>query len=165
MKVDTSYTSPNFGDRRGCEKPSMIILHYTGMPSAKEALGRLCDPAAEVSAHYVVDEDGTLYQLVDEDKRAWHAGVSAWGDITDINSHSIGIEIVNPGHEWGYRPFPPEQIAVVKDLCRDLMQRYSIAPENVLGHSDVAPGRKQDPGELFPWDEFEAEGLAKRPVS
>ena len=152
--------SPNFGERRGGVSPTLIILHYTGMKTAEEALERLCDPVAEVSAHYMVYEDGTLVQMVEEDKRAWHAGVSQWGDITDVNSHSIGIEIVNPGHEWGYRPFPQVQIDAVKDLCRGVMDRWGIQPDGVLGHSDVAPGRKVDPGELFPWDEFEAEGLA-----
>ena len=152
--------SPNFTDRRGCDKPSLIILHYTGMKTAAEAIERLCDPAAEVSAHYVVDEDGSILQLVEEDKRAWHAGVSQWGDITDVNSHSIGIEIVNPGHEWGYRPYPDVQITAVMDLVKGIMQRWDIKPEGVLGHSDVAPGRKQDPGELFPWDRLEAAGLA-----
>jgi N-acetylmuramoyl-L-alanine amidase len=155
--------SPNFGKRREGAQPSLIILHYTGMKTAEEALARLCDPAAEVSAHYMVYEDGAVVQLVEEEMRAWHAGVSQWGDITDVNSHSIGIEMVNPGHEFGYRAFPQVQIDAVKKLCRGIMARWGIQPEGVLGHSDVAPERKQDPGELFPWNEFEAEGLAKRP--
>lgn len=152
--------SPNFGKRRNGVKPSLIVLHYTGMKTAEEALARLCDPAAEVSAHYMVYEDGRVVQLVDEAMRAWHAGVSCWGEITDVNSYSIGIEMVNPGHEFGYRAFPRAQIDAVKALCRDIMARWDITPEGVLGHSDVAPERKQDPGELFPWDELEAEGLA-----
>lgn len=147
--------SPNFGERKNGVKPSLIILHYTEMP-AEASIARLCDPAAEVSAHYVVDEDGSILQLVAEDKRAWHAGVSRWGDITDVNSHSIGIEIVN----LGYHPYPQAQIVAVKDLCRDIMARWNIKPENVLGHSDVAPDRKVDPGPHFPWDGLEAEGLA-----
>lgn len=155
MKVLHDYKSPNFGDRRGGhEKPSMIIIHYTGMKTGEEALERLCDLKSEVSAHYLIEEDGRLFQLVDDDKRAWHAGVSAWAGETDINSASIGIELVNPGHEWGYRAFPDVQIDVLIDLCRDLICKYNIAPERILGHEDVAPGRKQDPGELFPWDKL-----------
>jgi N-acetylmuramoyl-L-alanine amidase len=152
--------SPNFNERRDGVKPSLIILHYTGMQTAEAALARLCDPVAEVSAHYMIYEDGEVVQMVDEAMRAWHAGVSVWGDITDVNSHSIGIELVNPGHEFGYRPFPNVQIRALKDLCREIMLRWEIKPEGVLGHSDVAPERKQDPGELFPWDELEREGLA-----
>lgn len=152
--------SPNFNARRGGVEPSLIVLHYTGMKTAEAAIERLCDPVAEVSAHYVVDEDGSILQLVAEDMRAWHAGVSQWGDITDVNSHSIGIEMVNPGHEFGYRAFPQVQMTAVKALCRAIMVRWGVKPENVVGHSDVAPGRKIDPGELFPWDELVAEGLA-----
>lgn len=155
--------SPNFGERKDGAKPSMIILHYTGTRDLEETYSYLLDPAREVSAHYVVDVDGTIMQLVDEKKRAWHAGVSSWEGVTDINSHSIGIEIQNPGHEFGYVPFPQDQIDAVKELCRDIMQRWDIKPKNVLGHSDVAPGRKIDPGELFPWSELEAEGIAQRP--
>jgi N-acetylmuramoyl-L-alanine amidase len=134
----------------------MLILHYTGMPDAASALARLCDPAAQVSAHYTVDEDGTVYAHVPEERRAWHAGISHWRGDTDINARSIGIEIVNRGHDHGYRPFPPAQMAAVAVLCRDIMGRHGIAPENVLGHSDVAPARKCDPGELFDW-----QGLAR----
>ena len=153
MEVLHDYKSPNFTERRGGhEKPSMIIIHYTGMKTGEEALQRLCDPAAEVSAHYVIEEDGRLFQLVDEDKRAWHAGVSEWQGEADINSASIGIELVNPGHEWGYRKFPDVQIGVLIDLCRDLVGKYGIPLDRILGHSDVAPERKLDPGELFPWD-------------
>lgn len=129
----------------------MLILHYTGMVSAAAALDRLCDPAARVSAHYVVEEDGKIWQLVPEERRAWHAGESGWLARRDINAHSIGVEIVNPGHEFGYRAFPADQICAVAELCHDIMTRWRVPPRFVLGHSDVAPHRKQDPGERFPW--------------
>lgn len=151
--------SPNFGERRGRIAADMIILHYTGMESAAGALSWLANPAAQVSAHYFVDEDGTVIQMVGESYRAWHAGVSAWGGETDINSASIGIEIVNPGHEFGYRPFAEAQIDAVIALCRDIVGRLQIAPQRVLGHSDVAPGRKTDPGEFFPWARLAAAGI------
>jgi N-acetylmuramoyl-L-alanine amidase len=130
----------------------MVVLHYTGMRTAAEALERLCDPAAEVSAHYMIDEDGTVIRLVDEENRAWHAGRSSWREITDVNSASIGIELVNPGHEFGYRPFPKPQIEALLPLLADIVKRRDIPRANVLGHSDIAPARKEDPGELFPWD-------------
>lgn len=152
MEVLHTYKSPNFNERAGGQAPSMIIIHYTDMKTGEEALERLCDPATEVSAHYVIEEDGRLFQLVEDDKRAWHAGVSEWDGQTDINSASIGIELVNPGHSHGYRPFPDVQIAVLIGLCRGLMAKYNIPLDRILGHSDVAPGRKVDPGELFPWD-------------
>ncbi len=142
--------SPNSDSREGCPV-SMLVLHYTGMKSAENALSRLCDPASSVSAHYVVDEDGGIYQLVKEQDRAWHAGVSAWRGETRINHHSIGIEIVNPGHELGYRPFPDAQMHSVIVLCKDILSRHPIPARNVVGHSDVAPARKEDPGELFDW--------------
>jgi N-acetylmuramoyl-L-alanine amidase len=147
--------SPNFDER--ALPISMIVLHYTGMPDCEGALDRLTSPDAGVSAHYLVDEDGTTYQLVDVEKRAWHAGKSRWRGIKDVNSASIGIEIVNPGHEFGYRPFPDEQIASVIPLVADIKERHGISRGNVVGHSDIAPCRKEDPGELFPW-----EALAKR---
>lgn len=150
--------SPNF-DERG-RAVDMIILHYTGMQSAKEALDRLCDPASKVSCHYLVDEEGVIFALTPEGKRAWHAGVGAWKGETDINARSIGIEIVNPGHEWGYRKFPAKQIDMVIALVRDIKTRHAIAPSMVLGHSDIAPQRKEDPGELFPWGKLAEEGLA-----
>ena len=147
--------SPNFDER--ALPVSMIVLHYTGMPDAESAIDRLTSPDARVSAHYVVLEDGQVLQLVDEEKRAWHAGKSYWRGTTDVNSASIGIEIVNPGHEFGYRPFPDEQIASVIPLVADIKDRHGIGRGNIVGHSDVAPGRKEDPGELFPWA-----ALAKR---
>ena len=150
--------SPNH-DRRRLGPPDMLILHYTGMSSAAAALDRLCDPAARVSAHYLVEEDGRIWQLVPEARRAWHAGESGWLDRRDINAHSIGVEIVNPGHELGYRAFPDEQIAAVAELCRGIMARWRVPRRFVLGHSDVAPHRKQDPGERFPWDALARAGI------
>ncbi|MBR1777985.1 MAG: N-acetylmuramoyl-L-alanine amidase [Alphaproteobacteria bacterium] len=150
-------SSPNFDERKA--PVEMLVLHYTGMKSAQEALDRLCDPAAKVSAHYLVDANGEIYSLVDETKRAWHAGVSSWRGKTDINSQSIGIEIVNPGHEFGYRPFSDAQIAAVIKLCQTIQQRCRISAKNVLAHSDVAPMRKSDPGELFPWKKLAKNGI------
>lgn len=145
--IDTP--SPNFDTR--ALPVTMLVLHYTGMQDAAGALARLTDPAAKVSAHYVVDEDGTIHRLVAEEHRAWHAGRSHWRGVTDINSASIGIEIVNPGHEWGYRAFPDAQIEALIPLVHDIKERHAITRGNVVGHSDIAPTRKQDPGELFPW--------------
>ena len=130
---------------------SMIVLHYTGMPDAAGALARLRDPAAKVSCHYLVDEDGAVHRLVDERHRAWHAGKAHWRQIDDVNSASVGIEIVNPGHDWGYRPFPDAQIAALIPLVADIKQRHGVTRGNVGGHSDTSPARKRDPGELFPW--------------
>jgi N-acetylmuramoyl-L-alanine amidase len=154
----TSCPSPNFDERQ--LPVSMIVLHYTGMPDAEGALNRLRSPDAKVSAHYLVDEKGEVFQLVDEEKRAWHSGRSYWRGITDVNSASVGIEIVNPGHEFGYRPFPDEQIASVIPLVADIKERHGIGRGNVVGHSDVAPARKEDPGELFPWWELAKRRLA-----
>lgn len=156
--------SPNHGPRADGSRVELLILHYTGMPTASHALERLCDPAAQVSAHYTVDEDGTIYAHVPEDRRAWHAGRSSWRGVEDVNSRSIGIEIVNPGHEFGYRPFPPVQMAAVAELCQDIVKRHRIAPADVLGHSDVAPTRKEDPGELFDWPELAAQGIGLWPT-
>jgi N-acetylmuramoyl-L-alanine amidase len=133
---------------------SMIVLHYTGMPDAAGAIARLCDPEAKVSAHYVVDEDGTIHRLVGEAERAWHAGRAHWRTIDDVNSASIGIEIVNPGHDWGYRPFPAVQMDAVIRLVAAVKERHGITRGNIVGHSDVAPVRKRDPGELFPWSQL-----------
>ncbi|WP_343519339.1 N-acetylmuramoyl-L-alanine amidase [Sphingomonas sp.] len=141
--------SPNFDAR--ALPVSILVLHYTGMKTAEEAIARLRDPAAKVSSHWLVAEDGQIVRLVDESKRAWHAGKSRWRGVTDINSASVGIEIANPGHEFGYRPFPDEQIESVIRLTAAIKDRYHITRGNVVGHSDIAPARKQDPGELFPW--------------
>ncbi|WP_321502323.1 N-acetylmuramoyl-L-alanine amidase [Breoghania sp.] len=149
--------SPNHGERKGAL--DMVLLHYTGMASAQAALERLCDPQAEVSAHYLVHEDGRIVQMVPEARRAWHAGKAFWAGESDINSRSIGIEIVNPGHEYGYVDFPDAQIDAVTALCLDVVERHAIAPERVLAHSDVAPGRKVDPGERFPWARLAASGV------
>lgn len=148
--VHREQASPNFDDR--ALPVSMVVLHYTGMQSADDALERLCDGKAKVSAHYLIDEDGTVTALVPEDKRAWHAGRSYWRGITDVNSASIGIELVNPGHEWGYRPFPAAQMEALLPLLADIVDRHDISPTNVVGHSDIAPARKEDPGELFDWE-------------
>ena len=141
--------SPNFDLRLA--PPDMLILHYTGMPTGQAALERLCDPDAKVSAHYLVEEDGRVFRLVPEERRAWHAGVSFWQGDTDCNGASIGVEIVNPGHEFGYRPFPEAQIEAVIALTSDVRTRWTIPDNRIIAHSDVAPDRKQDPGELFPW--------------
>ncbi len=143
--------SPNHGSRGPAPRIDMLVLHYTGMQSAAAALDRLCDPAARVSAHYLVEEDGAVWRLVTEDRRAFHAGVSCWQGGRDLNSVSIGVEIVNPGHEWGYRPFPQVQMRTVERLASDILSRYPIPPDRVVGHSDIAPERKTDPGELFDW--------------
>jgi N-acetylmuramoyl-L-alanine amidase len=150
--------SPNFDARTG-GAPDMILLHYTGMAAADAALDRLCDPAAKVSAHYFVHENGRVVQLVPEARRAWHAGEAAWNGESDVNSRSIGIEIVNPGHEFGYPDFPAQQIEAVIALCRDIAARRRIPATRVLAHSDVAPSRKQDPGEKFPWDALHSKGV------
>jgi N-acetylmuramoyl-L-alanine amidase len=142
----------------------MLILHYTGMQTAREAVDRLCDPAAKVSSHYVVDEDGAILRLVPEERRAWHAGVSYWRGHTGLNGRSIGIEIVNPGHEWGYRDFPALQMAAVCDLCLGIVARHPIPARNVVGHSDVAPDRKDDPGERFRWEDLAREGVGLWPA-
>lgn len=150
--------SPNWDER--ALPVSMVVLHYTGMPSAGEALARMCDAAAKVSAHYMIDEDGTVTRMVAENKRAWHAGRSFWRGITDVNSASVGIELVNPGHEWGYRPFPEAQMEALIPLLADITKRHAVAPGDVVGHSDIAPTRKDDPGELFEWNLLARYGLA-----
>jgi len=141
--------SPNFDARTS--PPDILVLHYTGMRTGPEALDRLRDPEAKVSSHYMVEEDGRIFRLVPEERRAWHAGVSYWKGARNINGVSIGIEIVNPGHEFGYRPFPEAQVAAVTALVGDIRTRWQIGDDRIVGHSDVAPGRKEDPGELFPW--------------
>lgn len=151
--------SPNHGERRGVAGPDMIVLHYTGMESGQGAEDWLCDPQSGVSSHYLVHEDGEVVQMVAEAARAWHAGKSFWQGETDINSRSVGIEIVNPGHVLGYRAFPDAQIDAVIALCRDVAVRHAVAPARVLAHSDVAPGRKIDPGEKFPWTKLHAAGI------
>ncbi|WP_293942750.1 N-acetylmuramoyl-L-alanine amidase [Sphingomonas sp.] len=151
--IDTP--SPNFDERS--LPVSMIVLHYTGMPDAASAIQRLTSPEAKVSCHYLIAEDGQVIRMVAEEKRAWHAGASSWRGVTDVNSASVGIEIVNPGHEFGYRPFPDEQVAALIPLLSAIKDRHGVGRGNVVGHSDIAPARKTDPGELFPW-----EALARR---
>jgi N-acetylmuramoyl-L-alanine amidase len=154
-----TFPSPNHGERRTSDRPSIIVLHYTGMPQASDALLWLCNPVSEVSCHYFVFEDGRILQLVPESRRAWHAGKGSWRGTTDVNSASIGIEIANPGHEHGYRHFPDVQIEAVTELCRDIVDRHAIRPVNVIAHSDMAPLRKADPGELFPWQRLADAGV------
>ncbi len=151
--------SPNHGERKGSGLPDMILLHYTGVRDNQAAISHLCNPASKVSAHYVVLQDGAIVQLVAEALRAWHAGTSSWAGETDINSCSIGIELANPGHEHGYPAFPKRQIAAVIALCRSILGRHRVPPHRVLAHSDVAPARKQDPGEKFPWHLLAASGI------
>jgi N-acetylmuramoyl-L-alanine amidase len=151
--------SANFGERNKGRLPDMILLHYTGMPDADGAITKLCTAGTDVSAHYVVLEDGRIVQCVPEAKRAWHAGISSWAGDEDINSCSIGIEIVNRGHDWGYPDFPSRQIAAVTALCRGIILRRNIPSQRVLGHSDVAPARKKDPGEKFPWHSLANSGV------
>src|SRR6185312_2759816 len=141
----------------------MLVLHYTGMQSAQAALERLCDPAAMVSAHYTIDETGTVYAHVPEARRAWHAGVSFWAGRRNLNACSIGIELVNPGHEFGYRAFSDAQIAALIELATGIVSRHAIVAARVLGHSDIAPARKEDPGELFPWARLAREGIGQWP--
>ena len=156
--------SPNHDERPAGTPIDTLVLHYTGMQTAKAALDRLCDPEPpaplpRVSCHYLVEEDGLIWRMVPEQRRAWHAGVSCWRGHELLNARSIGIEIVNPGHEWGYRPFPALQMAAVADLCLDILERHPIPPRNVVGHSDIAPDRKQDPGEFFDWEGLAANGI------
>lgn len=153
------YPSPNIEPRRPGFAPSILILHYTGLPTVARALDVLSRPDCKVSCHYVIDEDGRITQMVAEDRRAWHAGVSYWAGETDINSASIGIEIQNPGHMLGYPDFPAPQMDAVAALCRDIAGRHGIRPERVLAHSDVAPGRKIDPGEKFDWAWLASQGV------
>ncbi len=145
------HPSPNFGPRRGGARADMVVLHYTGMATAAEAVARLADPASEVSAHYLIDRDGRVVAMVDEAMRAWHAGVAAWGGERDVNSRSVGIELVNPGHALGYPPFAEPQMAALEALLAGVMKRHAIPPERVVGHACVAPGRKRDPGEKLDW--------------
>lgn len=161
MHVNTHYSSPNFNERT--LPVSLLVMHYTGMVDGDAALERLCDAQAAVSAHYLVQEDGTIHHLVSEEHRAWHAGAGGWRGIKDINSASIGIEIVNPGHEFGYRPFPDAQMKAVLALSKHILARHTILPRDVIGHSDLAPQRKEDPGELFNWRWLAQKGVGVFP--
>jgi N-acetylmuramoyl-L-alanine amidase len=161
-------SSPNHDSRgdviAGTPRIDMLVLHYTGMQSGAAALDRLCDPEARVSSHYLVEEDGAVWRLVQEEQRAWHAGVSYWLGETVLNTVSIGIEIVNPGHEWGYRSFPEAQMQAVEALCHDILARRRIPAHRVVGHSDIAPTRKSDPGELFDWSRLARAGIGLWPA-
>jgi N-acetylmuramoyl-L-alanine amidase len=157
--VDAVHASPNIEPRKNCARPDMLILHYTGMYSAEKAIEWLARPESKVSCHYVVGRDGHVTQMVAEDMRAWHAGVSRWAGETDLNSRSIGIEIDNPGHELGYLEFPEPQMRAVERLAADIVSRHSIAADRVLAHSDVAPLRKIDPGEKFDWARLARSGI------
>ncbi|MGB8363221.1 MAG: N-acetylmuramoyl-L-alanine amidase [Rhizomicrobium sp.] len=157
--------SPNHDERPQGAPIDMLLLHYTGMKTAQEALSRLCDAQAKVSAHYTIDCDGRIYAHVPEARRAWHAGVSYWAGERNVNARSIGIEIVNPGHEFGYEPFATPQIGALMDLAGEILARHPIPAHRVLGHSDVAPARRQDPGELFPWAQLAEFGIGLWPFS
>ena len=157
--------SPNFDARPAGRPIDMVVIHYTGMRSAKAAVARLCDSEAGVSAHYVIDEDGSVIRLVGEAKRAWHAGQAWWRGEADINARSIGVELVNPGHEFGYRAFPEAQMSALEGLAHAILGRHPIAARNVVGHADVAPRRKRDPGELFDWQRLAAAGVGLWPVA
>lgn len=155
--------SPNHDARPPGIRVDMLLFHYTGMETPEEAFARLRDPQAKVSAHYVIEENGNVTRMVDESRRAWHAGESSWMRETDINACSIGIELINPGHQFGYRAFPEAQMAAAEVLAARIVSRYTIAPQRVLGHSDVAPIRKSDPGELFDWQRLAAKGIGLWP--
>ena len=157
--------SPNHDERPAGAAIDILVLHYTGMKTAEEALARLCDPVARVSAHYTIDRDGRVYAHVPEERRAFHAGVSWWAGETNVNARSIGIELVNPGHEFGYIPFAEEQIAALVELASGILKRHPIPAKRVVGHSDVAPARKQDPGELFPWQRLAEAGIGVWPTA
>jgi len=159
--IDTP--SPNHDARPPGQRVELLVLHYTGMPTGAAALERLCDPASKVSAHWLVEEDGRVFRLVPEDRRAWHAGVSRWHGAADVNGRSIGVEIVNPGHEFGYRAFPEKQMAAVERLCRGIVARHGLGPADVVAHADVAPTRKEDPGELFDWPRLARAGVGLWP--
>ena len=161
----TERPSPNHDARPDGTAIDILLLHYTGMQSAEAALDRLTDPDAKVSAHYLIDEDGRCYRMVDENRRAWHAGVASWQGATDINARSIGIELANPGHQFGYRPFPDRQMECLTHLSQAILERHPIPPARVLAHSDVAPDRKEDPGELFDWESLARNGIGLWPAS
>lgn len=164
MKI-TGKPSPNFTPRRHGRGPDMVVLHHTAMASCQAAVQRLCDPVAEVSAHYVIGESGAIIQLVDEDQRAWHAGAGSWGNVTDVNSHSIGIELANTGPLIGFPPYPEPQMAALEELLAAILVRHTIAAKHVIAHSDMAPARKFDPGVKFDWRRLARGGLSVWPSS
>lgn len=158
------YPSPNFDERAQGSAIDKLVLHYTGMQNLEISLSRMGDSSAKVSSHYLIDEIGLVYQLVNEEMRAWHAGISYWSGQTDINSQSIGIELQNPGHEWGYQEFPDAQIEALVDLATSIINRHNISAKQILGHSDIAPERKKDPGEFFPWDKLATQSIGYWPT-
>ncbi len=158
LKLNT-HNSPNFGPRRGVDRPDMVVIHYTAMKSAKAALKTLCNPETEVSAHYLIAQDGEVLSLVPEAMRAWHAGVGRWGQVTDVNSHSIGIELANDG----FSPFAAAQMSALLDLLKGIKARWDIRTERIIGHSDMAPGRKIDPGVRFDWQRLAKAGFSVWP--
>ena len=159
-----NYPSPNFDERARGSTIDKLVLHYTGMHSSEVSLARMGDSSSKVSSHYLINEMGTVYQLVNEDKRAWHAGISYWAGQTDINSQSIGIELQNPGHEWGYEEFSDAQIEALVDLATSIVDRHNITAKQILGHSDIAPERKKDPGEFFPWAKIATQNIGYWPT-
>lgn len=159
--AETPAPSPNQDERTA--PVSLVVLHYTGMRTGEAALARMRDPQAKVSAHVMVGTDGRVFRMVPDDRRAWHAGVAEWRGQRDVNARSVGIEVVNPGHEWGYEDFPEAQVGAVCRLVRAALDRFGLGPEAVIGHADVAPHRKEDPGERFPWGTLAARGLALPP--
>tara|TARA_Y100000994_G_scaffold43123_1_gene33679 strand:- start:19 stop:696 length:678 start_codon:yes stop_codon:yes gene_type:complete len=161
--TSAEFSSPNFNDRPKDIVPNILVIHYTGMKSVDQALQRLTSSNSQVSAHYLISRKGEIFKLVSEEKRDWHAGVSYWRGETDINSYSIGIELENPGHEFGYSKFPKGQMSVLTELCVEVINKYSISPENIVGHSDIAPRRKKDPGELFDWKSLAKKGVGLWP--
>ena len=160
-----AYPSANYDDRPSGADVEVLVLHYTGMKNCEEALSRLTDPHAEVSAHYLISEMGEIFSLVPEEKRAWHAGISYWRGIKNVNDYSIGIELENPGHQFGYRDFPASQINALFELSQEIISRHSISARNVVGHSDIAPRRKVDPGELFNWKLMARQGIGLWPTA
>jgi N-acetylmuramoyl-L-alanine amidase len=159
MNKITNIPSPNYNERPPGTEIDILVIHYTGMVGLAEALERLCDPISEVSCHYLIDQNGQIFQLISEDKRAWHAGVSSWRDSSNINDHSIGIELENPGHEFGYQKFPESQIDSLIKITKDIIMRHPIPARNIVGHSDIAPVRKKDPGEFFDWNKLALSGI------
>ena len=160
-----AYPSTNWDDRPSGADIKVLVFHYTGMKNCEEALNRLTDPHAKVSSHYLISENGEIFCLVPEDKRAWHAGISCWRGQINVNDYSVGIELENPGHQFGYRNFPSSQIGALIELSQEVISRHSISARNVVGHSDIAPCRKLDPGELFDWKLMARRGIGLWPTA
>ena len=163
MSKIISFPSPNYNDRPPSTITDTLVIHYTGMSETTQALKRMCNPITKVSAHYLIDEAGQIFKLISEKKRAWHAGISSWRGNCNINDRSIGIELANPGHEFGYQKFPEPQINALIELANKIITRHQIPARNIVGHSDIAPTRKKDPGELFDWHELALGGIGYWP--